>query len=55
MKKGFDLMTVQSLLKMIQKFEKESSFVVQSGRGRKIIHSTVVEEVVTAVKEESRL
>ena len=35
MKKDFDLMTVQGLLKMIQKFEKTGSFNVQSGRRRK--------------------
>ncbi|GBN75379.1 hypothetical protein AVEN_8064-1 [Araneus ventricosus] len=46
-------MTVQGLLKMIQKFEKTGSFAVQSGRGRKRIDSTVVEEVATAVQEES--
>ena len=38
---------------MIQKFEKTSSFDVQSGRGRKTIDSTVVEEVATVVQEES--
>ena len=45
-------MTVQGLLKMIQKFKKASSFDMQSGRERKRIYSTVVEEVATAVQEE---
>ncbi|GBN95310.1 hypothetical protein AVEN_75324-1 [Araneus ventricosus] len=53
MKKGVGPMTVQGLLKMIQKFEKTCSFTVQSGRGRKRIDSTVVEEVAIAVQEES--
>ncbi|GBL98473.1 hypothetical protein AVEN_257882-1 [Araneus ventricosus] len=53
MKKGVGPMTVQGLLKMIQKFEKTGSFSVQSGRGRKRIDSTVVEEVATAVQEVS--
>ena len=43
-------MTVQSLLKIIQEFEKTSSFDVQSSRGRKRIDSTIVEEEVTAGK-----
>ncbi|GBN58893.1 hypothetical protein AVEN_84747-1 [Araneus ventricosus] len=43
-------MTVQGLLKMIQKFEKTGSFSVQSGRGRKRIDSTVVEEVAGGVE-----
>ena len=47
-------MTVQDLLKVIQKFEKTGSCDVQSGRGRKIIDSTVVKEVATAVQEELR-
>ena len=38
----------QGLLKMIQKFEKAFFFYVQSGRGGKIIDSTVVEEVARA-------
>ena len=46
-------MTVKVLLKMIQKFENAGSFDVQSGRERKRIDSTVVEEVHTAVQEES--
>ena len=46
-------MTAQGLLKLIQKFEKTGSFDVQSDRGRKRIDSTVVEEVATAVQEES--
>ena len=46
-------MTVQGLLKIIQKFRKTGSFVVQSGRGKKIIETTVDEEVGTAVQEES--
>ncbi|GBM66464.1 hypothetical protein AVEN_146292-1 [Araneus ventricosus] len=53
MKKGVGPMTVQGLLKMIQKFEKTGSFAVRPGRGRKRIDSTVVEEVATAVQEES--
>ena len=46
-------MTVQGLLKIIQKFEKTGSFDVRSGRGRKIIDLMVVEEETTAVQEES--
>ncbi|GFT59154.1 uncharacterized protein TNCV_1543071 [Trichonephila clavipes] len=40
--------------KIIQKFEREEtgSFHVQSGRGRKRVHSIAVEEVTTAVQEE---
>ena len=38
---------------MIQKFEETGSFDVQSGRGGKRIDSTVVEEMATAVQEES--
>ncbi|CAL1272472.1 unnamed protein product [Larinioides sclopetarius] len=55
MKKGVGPMTMQGLLKLIQKFEKTGSFAVQSGRGRKRIDSMVVEEVAlaTAVQEES--
>ena len=45
-------MTVQGLLKVIQKFEKIGSFDVQSGRGRKRIDLTIAEEVATAVLEE---
>ena len=40
---------------MVEKFEKTSSFDVQSDRGRKRIDSTVVEEVVTTMQEESRV
>ena len=50
--KGVGPMTVQSLLKIIQKFEKTGSFDLQSGRGREKIDSTVDEEVATAVQEE---
>ena len=39
---------------MIQKFEKTGSFDEQSNRRKKRIDSTVVEEVATAVHEESR-
>ena len=46
-------MTVLGLLIMIQTFEKTDSFDVQSNRGRKIINSTVVEELATAVHEET--
>ena len=46
-------MTVQGLLKMIQKSKKTCFYDVQSGRGTKRIDSMVVEEVVTAVLEES--
>ena len=38
---------------MIQKFENMGSFDVKSGRRRKVIDSTVVEEVATAVQGES--
>ncbi|GFV78179.1 hypothetical protein TNCV_1036471 [Trichonephila clavipes] len=49
MKKGVGPMTAQSLEKNIRKFEREEagSFHVQSGRGRKRVNSTVVEEVAT--------
>ena len=50
MKKGVGPITVQGLLKMIQKFKKIGSFHVQYGRGRKKIDSMVVEEVTTAVQ-----
>ena len=53
MKKGVGPMTVQCLLKIIQKFEKTGSFDVQSSKGRKRIDSTVVEKLTTAVQEES--
>ena len=53
MKKGVDPMTVQYMLKMIQKLNKTGSFDVQSGRGRKRFDWTIVEEVATAVQEES--
>ena len=46
-------MTVQGLLKMIQKFRKTGSFDVQSGTGMKRIDSTVVEDVAIAVQDES--
>ena len=39
-------MTVQGLLKIIQKFEKTSSFHAQSVREKKRIDSTVVKEVI---------
>ena len=42
-------MTVQGLLKMIQKFEKKGSFVVQSDKGRNRIDSFVVEKVAIPV------
>ena len=38
---------------MIQKFEKTGSFDVQSSRGKKIIHSTSVEEMVIVVQGQS--
>ena len=44
---------MQGLLKMIQKFQKTASFDVQSGKGRKVIDSTVFEEVAVAVQGES--
>ena len=47
-------MTVEGLLKMIQKFEKTGYLDVQSGRMTKRIDLTIVEQVVTAVQEESR-
>ena len=53
MKNDVDPMTVQGLLKMIQKYEKTDSFDVQSDRLRKRINSTVVEEVATAVQKSS--
>ena len=46
-------MTVQDLLKMIQKFKKIGSFDVQCGRKIKRNDSTVLEEMATAVQEES--
>ena len=46
-------MTVQSLLKMIQKFKKTGSIDVQCSRRRKRLNSTVIDEVATAVQEES--
>ena len=39
---------------MIQNFDKTGSFEVQSKRGMKRIDLTVVEEVCTAMQEESR-
>ena len=53
MKKEVGPMTVQYLLKMIQKFKKTGSFDVQSGRRRKRIDLTVDEEVAIVVQEES--
>ncbi|GFT22302.1 uncharacterized protein TNCV_3273011 [Trichonephila clavipes] len=53
MKEGVGLMTAQGLKKIIQKFGETSSLYVQSGRGRKRVNSTVVEEVVMAMLEES--
>ena len=38
---------------MIQKFEKTGPFDVQSGKGKKKIDSTSVEEVATTIQEES--
>ena len=52
MEKGVDPMTLHGLFKIIQEFEKRGPFDVQSGSGKKIINSTVVEEVATAVQEE---
>ena len=40
-------------VKMIQKFEKTDYFDVQSGRVSKRTHSTVVEEVATAMYKQS--
>ena len=40
-------MTVEGLLKMIQKLQKTGPFDMLSGRGRKRIDLTVVEEVVS--------
>ena len=51
-KKGVGPMTVQGLLKIIQKFEKTSSFDEQSFRGRKRIDLVVVEDVATEMQEE---
>ncbi|GFX41489.1 DUF4817 domain-containing protein [Trichonephila clavipes] len=53
MKKDVGPMTTQGLEKRIQKFEEMDPFHVQSGRGRKRVQSMVVEEVATAVQEES--
>lgn len=53
LKKGAGPMTVRGLVKMMKKFESTGSFDVQSGRGRKRCDSAVVEEVATAVQEES--
>ena len=55
MKKGVGSLTVQGLLKMIQKFKKTGSFDVQSGRGMKRIDLAIVEEVDTVVQEESNV
>ena len=44
MKKGVSPVTLQGLLKMMYKFEETGYFDMQSGRGRKRINSTVVEE-----------
>lgn len=52
-KKGVGPMTAKGLEKMIVKFEKTGSFGVQPGRGRKRIDSTSVDEVATAMQEES--
>ena len=46
-------MAVQGLLRMIKKFQKTDSFDVQSGRGRRINDSKIIEKVATAVQEES--
>ena len=53
MKKSAGPMTMQSLLIMIQIFEMTDSFHVQSGRGKKRIYSMVVDEVATAVRQET--
>ena len=52
MKKGIGPLTMQGLLKIIQKFKKTFSFAKQSGRGRKRIDLTVVEEVASAAVQE---
>ena len=46
-------MSVMGVKQMMQKFETTGSFDVQPGRGRKQVHSTVVEEVATALQEGS--
>ena len=53
MKKGIGPINVQGLLKIIQKFEKTGSFDMQSHRRRKRINLTVIEEVATAMQEDS--
>ncbi|GFW96243.1 uncharacterized protein TNCV_572141 [Trichonephila clavipes] len=53
MKKGIGPMTAQGLEKIIQKFEETGSFHELSGRERKKVNSTVVEEVVAEVREDS--
>ena len=44
-------MNVIGLKQMMQKFETTGSFDVQPDRGRKQVHSTVVEEVASALQE----
>ncbi|NSX83577.1 hypothetical protein GOM44_04425 [Wolbachia endosymbiont of Atemnus politus] len=46
-------MTANGLRHMIKKFEDTGSFEVKSGRGRKAIPSTSVEDVATAVQDET--
>ncbi|GFV95406.1 uncharacterized protein TNCV_4574081 [Trichonephila clavipes] len=53
MKKCFGSMNAQGLEKIIRKFEDTGAFYVQSGRGRKRVNSTGVEEVATTMQEES--
>lgn len=51
MKTGVGTMTAVVLEEIIQKFEKQGSFDLQSNRGRKRLDLTVVEEVDTAVQK----
>lgn len=53
MKKGCGPMSAKALRSMIKKFEATGSFAVKSGRGRKAVALTSVEDVATALEEES--
>lgn len=53
MKKGCGPMSAKALKSMIKKFEATGSFGVKSGRGRKAVALTSVEDVATALEEGS--
>ena len=53
MKKVCGLMFAKGLIKTIKKFEETGSFEVKSGRGRKLISSTSVEDVAIALHKET--